>query len=153
MLCSRRCSEICSCVQLGTDQRLFTIQTVFISIFLPETSLLDCVTVQAERHAEAAGWTAWHLLCRRPARTRHFGEHLGLVELLPPDQPEPWQRRRWNAASLGGFRRPFCLRQPKRRLQHWVSWIQPPMLGEVGAFLTALGHGLWIIAGDFNMSA
>ena len=79
--------------------------------------------------------------------------HLGLVEILPHDQPEQWQRRRWHAASLCGFRRPLvCVNL------YAFPGIGPAghnlqILGDVGSTLTTLGHGWWIIAGDFNMSA
>ena len=127
---------------------------------LQETRLLDCATVHAKRHAEAAGWTAV-MAPALPGGARGPGtgglamlarSHLGLVEICPHDQPEQWRQRRWHAASLGGFRRPLvCVNL------YAVPSIGPTgsnlqILSEVGSFLTTLGHGWWIIAGDFNMS-
>ena len=127
---------------------------------LQETRLLDCATVQAKRHAEAAGWTAV-MAPALPGGARGPGtgglamlarSHLGIVEICPHDQPEQWQMRRWHAASIGGFRRPLVCVNLYAVPSIGPSGTNLQLLSEVGSFLTTLGHGWWIIAGDFNMS-
>ena len=147
---SRRTFPVGNRPKIGSSQDT---EMGFISNVCKRLVCLIVPLSMRKRHAEAAGWTAV-MAPALPGGARGPGtggltmlarSHLGLVEICPHDQPEQWQQRRWHAASLGGFRR------------HWCVSIGPSgsnlqILSEVGSFLTTLGHGWWIIAGDFNMS-
>ena len=127
---------------------------------LQETRLLDCATVHAKRHAKAAGWTA---VMAQALLGRARGPGLGTLAMLEKYQlgllfryshttNRNRHRRRWHAASLGGFRRLLvCVNL------YAFPGIGPAghnlqILSEVGSFLSTLGRGWWII-GDFNTGA